>query len=80
LLDGKDAEGWVPLYYQGGATIGKAKVESVDGDGVHILMEINEGNAISELLSESLVGFSTVVLDADRAEDVINKTKEKTDE
>lgn len=54
-----DAEGWVPLYYEGGAIIGKAKVR---GNSVEI--ELDPGTPIIDLMKENLVGFSTVSLRA----------------
>lgn len=55
-------ETWVPLYYEGGVTIGKAKV-SADSNSIQI--ELNEGAAIGDLLKENLIAFSTITLSAE---------------
>lgn len=68
---------WVPLYWEGSQTIGRAKV-SADGKSIELI--VNEGTPIAELLKEDLLDFSVSLMNKPKDEDIINKAKEKTDE
>lgn len=70
-------QGGFPIYLEGQTVIGRGHVSS---DGRHIEIDIDSELPIAELMNQNLIGFSTVTLHADRAEEVLNKEKEKTDE
>ena len=74
VVDTLTSNGWVPLYYEGGQVIGQAKVT-----GSHMEVTIDDPTFM-KALQENAIGFSTVTLDRDRAEDIFNKAKEKNDD
>lgn len=63
----------VPLYLEGRTVIGKVTISS---DGKHIQMDIDDDSPIAELMTENLIGLSTMTMHADRASDIINKEKD----
>lgn len=65
---------WVPLYGPDRTEIGKARY--VDG---HLEIDVEDLD-FQKLLKHNLIGLSTTTLDRDRAEDILNEEKEKTDE
>jgi hypothetical protein len=48
---------WVPVYFEGGVTIGKAKISD---DQKTIEIELNEGSTIGAAIAEGLVGITTM--------------------
>lgn len=69
-----ESSNWLPLYGVDRTIIGRAKI--TEG---HIEMDVDDPQILA-LMTHNLIGLSTLVLDTDRAEDIINKEKEKTDD
>lgn len=69
-----ESSNWLPLYGVDQTIIGRAKIT-----GGHIEMDVDDPQILA-LMTHNLIGLSTLVLDTDRAEDIINKEKEKTDD
>jgi hypothetical protein len=57
---------WVPIYYENGVTIGKAKVSD---DETTIEITLNEGSDVGALINRGLVGLSTIALQVNDAQE-----------
>ncbi len=67
----------IPIYLEGRTVIGRG---TISADGRHIDIDIISDTPLADLISENLIGLSTMSIGSkDRTEEVLTKHKEKKD-
>lgn len=61
----KSTEGWVPVYFPEGVTIGKAKL--MDDKGT-LLIKLNEGSEVAKLFVDNMAALSVMDISTNDAQ------------